>query len=90
MIARANFVSTLVAGGLWNSDHQPDLWRLAEHYRKSGSLEQSVEWLAELIYGKPMPSAAGAALAAAEGKNEKNKLPTALAVLLSHLEAQLA
>jgi uncharacterized protein (DUF1800 family) len=90
VIARANFATALVEGTLWNSDHKPDLRRLVERNRKAADLEQSVEWLAELIYGQPVPSAVGAALAAAHVKDEKEKLPAALVALLSSPEAQLA
>jgi uncharacterized protein (DUF1800 family) len=89
VIARANFASALVAGGLWNPDHKPDFMRLAEHYGKSANFTESMKWFTELIYGKSLPSAIGVALAAAERKNETDKLPTALAALLSHPEAQL-
>jgi uncharacterized protein (DUF1800 family) len=89
VIARANFATALVEGSLWNSNHKPDLRRLAEGNRKDAILEQSVGWLAELIFGKPLPSAVGAALAAASGKNDQDKLPAALVALLSNPEAQL-
>ena len=90
VIARANFASSLVEGSLWNSNHKPDLRRLVEHNRHAAGVEQSVEWFAELIYGQSVPSAIGAALAAAHGKDEKEKLPAALVALLSSPEAQLA
>jgi uncharacterized protein (DUF1800 family) len=90
VIARANYISTLVAGGLSNPDRQPDFGRLAEHFGKSASLTKSVEWFAELIYGTPLPTAVAAALATAEHKKEMDKLPTALAALLWNPEAQLA
>jgi hypothetical protein len=79
-----------VTGGLWNVDYKPDLWTLAQHYRRADSLNQSVEWIAELIYGQPLPDAIAAALDAAAGKDEKEKLPLALAALLARPEAQLA
>jgi len=90
VIARANYVSTLVAGGLWNPDHQPDFGRLDGRYQKAASLKESVEWFAELIYGTPLPSAVAAALATAERKKEIDKLPAAVAALLWNPEAQLA
>jgi uncharacterized protein (DUF1800 family) len=90
VIARANFATALVEGSLWNSDHKPDLRRLAERNSKAAGLDQYVEWLAELICGQPLSSAVGAALAAAHGKDDKEKLPAALVALLSGPEAQLA
>jgi uncharacterized protein (DUF1800 family) len=90
VIARANFVSTLTMGGLWNSDYQPDIWQLAQQYQQSASLKESVCWLAELIYGQPLPDAVETALAVAKGANEKQTLSAALVALLSHPEAQLA
>ena len=90
IIARSNFVTALVEGSLWNSNHKPDFQRLVERNRQAAGLEQSVEWLAELIYGQPLSSAVGAALTAAKGKIEQETLPAALAALLSCPEAQLA
>jgi uncharacterized protein (DUF1800 family) len=90
VIARANFAGALVAGGLWSAGRKPELLQLAERYAKSANLEETVEWLAELTFGGPSPAATGAALTAAKEKKESDKLATAVAVLLSHPEAQLA
>jgi uncharacterized protein (DUF1800 family) len=90
VVARANFATALVAGGLWNSGRKPNFQQLAEQHHKAENFEQTVEWLAELIFGAPSPAAAGAALAAAKERAENDKLPTAVAALLSHPEAQLA
>ncbi len=89
VIARANFASALVEGGLWNSSRKPDVRRLVELHLKEAGFERSVEWLAELIHGEPLSGAIGAALAAAKDKNDNDKLPAALAAMLSSPEAQL-
>jgi uncharacterized protein (DUF1800 family) len=90
VIARANFISTLVAGGLWNSIHKPDLRKLAERRGKAGSLKQSIQWLCELMFGDAPPRIVDSAIAAAHGKNENDQLSAALVAFLTHPEAQLA
>jgi hypothetical protein len=90
VVARANFAASLVAGGLWNSGRRPNFQQLVEQHHKAANFEQTVEWLTELIFGGPSPAAVGTALAATKDKAESDKLPTAVAALLSHPEAQLA
>src|SRR6185369_8529945 len=90
VIARANFISTLVAGGLWNSLQKPDLRKLAERHGKAGSLEQSINWLSELMFGEAPPRIVDSAISAAHAKNENDQLTAALVALLSNPEAQLA
>ena len=70
MIARANFVSTLVAGGLWNLIQKPDLRKLAERHGKAGSLEQSIQWLCELMFGEAPTAHRRFGICGRAGKNE--------------------
>jgi uncharacterized protein (DUF1800 family) len=90
VVARANFAAALVDGGLWNSGHKPDVRRLVERHRTGDNLEHAVEWLAELIFGMPQPSAIESAMHAAKGKSGTDKPQAALAALLSSPEAQIA
>ncbi len=83
VIARANFISTLVAGGLWNLIQKPDIRKLAERHGKAGSLEQSIQWLCELMFGEVRTNVVDAALAVAHSKNENDKLPAVLNAIMS-------
>ena len=84
VIARVNFISTLVAGGLWNLIQKPDLRKLAERHGKAGSLEQSIQWLCELMFGEAPPRIVNSAISAAHAKNENDQLTVALVALLSN------
>ena len=86
VIARANFVSGLADGQLWNSGQKPDLQRIA----KGADLRETVQRFAELVFVRPPSSAVAAAVAAAHNKDDKDRLSTALASLLTNPEAQLA
>ena len=45
VIARANFASALVEGGLWNSGRKPDVRRLVERHRTRADFEhRSIGW----------------------------------------------
>lgn len=90
VIARANFVSALVDGEIWNSHQKPDFQRLAGRIAHNADFKQMVQRFAELVFVRPPSSAVAAAVAAAQSKDDKEKLSTALENLLTNPEAQLA
>jgi uncharacterized protein (DUF1800 family) len=90
VIARANFVSALVEGQIWTSGQKPDFERLAGGIAEDANINQSVERFAELIFVRPPSNAVAAAVAAAKDKDDRGKLPSAVASLLTNPEAQLA
>jgi uncharacterized protein (DUF1800 family) len=87
VIARANFAWALANGGLWNSIRKPSAAQLVERYHQAGDLRQTVSWLART---DARPEAVDASLKSIEQRDEHDRLPTALATLLSHPQAQLA
>jgi hypothetical protein len=89
IVARANFAAALVDGRLWHPAQVPDIWKLIQRYRPTHDLDQALAWFMELLWGEVNQEAVSKIASAAGTAEQKQRLPSAVALLLSRPESQL-
>jgi len=89
IVARSNFAAALVAGQLWYPKHERDLQLLVKQHAKTSELQDSVTWIAELLWGDANNDAVSEVVAAAAQAKLDARLSTAVALLLARPESQL-
>jgi uncharacterized protein (DUF1800 family) len=90
IIARANFASALAEGSLWRPAREPDFDELLVRHGLAVNLNESVSWLARLLWGEPSPAAVEEVVAAATATGHERPLASAAAQLLARPEHYLA
>ena len=90
IIARANFANALVQGELWHPARPPHFQALIEKHDSSQSLKEQIAWFGRLLLGNASPALVNEILSAAKDTSPENRFRTAIALLLSHPQSQLA
>ncbi len=92
IVTRANFAAALVDGRLTQSGAGPDFRRLVERHRGQINLNESIAWLAELLFGGLPPETVADIETAAgtRGGDDAAQLSSAVLILLTRPEAHLA
>ena len=66
IVARANFADALVTGQLWSPSSLPPLEELAGRHVKGANFDESIAWLASLLWGESPAAAVAEVVAAAK------------------------
>ena len=89
IVARANFADALVAGELWSPTRNSPVEELPARHGKPADLNQSVAWLAGLLWGDPSAPAVHEVVEAAQMAKSTRPLSLAAAQLMARPEYQL-
>jgi uncharacterized protein (DUF1800 family) len=90
VLARANFAAALVEGRVWHPSQPRDLRALVERHHATEDLTEQVSWLAVLLWGSAPHEAVARVVAAAKKEPTERRLSTAVALILTQPESQLA
>jgi uncharacterized protein (DUF1800 family) len=90
IVARANFAAALVAGRLTQAASPPNIEELIERRRGASTMQESIQWLGELLYGGLPQDVTLAIEQQAVPDKARSPLSAAVLMLLSRPEAHLA